>query len=854
MLYREDRESREGRAEQASKQFYAAFMRQHATLQAFLSGMSLVRERDAYVSLLLKRLMFVYFIQAQGLLNNHTDYLRERLAWSQAHLGVDRYYREFLCVLFFEGFAREVAQRSVATNQKLGAIPYLSGDLFAPHALEDRYGAVLDLPDHAFAHLFDFFSGWHWHLNAASGAYTKAIDPAMLGYICEKQINQKQKGVYYTRDDITGYICRTTIIPALCDKAGLALTPLNLPATISAYIYPVMRQEYPLPSETPRELVARRARVATLVAAAQAGNLATINDAVTANLDLEAMLADLIPHLDAPKLYALYAALAGDPQTGQLPLSILDPTVGSGAFLLAALRILKPIYAAVLGRIDELMATHAEQLTPRRKGAKEEASDPKALAPARPCLKKLREVLDAAAAHPNRAYFITKRIVERNLYGVDLMDEATTIGKLRLFLGMVADLDDAGQIEPLSAIGFNLHTGNALVGCVHPDERGLAAEASNAQLDAALLKSGQLQRMPDGGYNTQPLHWCSAFGPIIAAGGFDVIVGNPPYVEYRKVKQSYRVAGYQTETSGNLYAFVIERALKVLAEGGRLGMIVPIASVSTTAMQPLQRLYQPYIQWHSHYAVRPGKLFAGVDMNLTITLLQQTSAQATISSTSYQRWFSGKQSERPFLFAKLVYHPWEGIPNHANPLPKIGSAIEARILKKMHAHGKKVRDFTTKSGTPIYYHSGGRYWRKALPEKLSSHYKPIYVPEHLRPVVLTLLNSQLFYWYWIIHSNCMDVVAREVMELPIFDLDRSAVHLFADLEEDLLIAYDTHQTKRARCGEMINITEINIDVKRAKPILDNIDRIVAVHYGLNEDELDFIINYDIKYRMRHAGE
>ncbi|RRR74509.1 MAG: hypothetical protein EI684_06890 [Candidatus Viridilinea halotolerans] len=500
-----------------------------------------------------------------------------------------------------------------------------------------------------------------------------------------------------------------------------------------------------------------------------------------------------------------------------------------------------------------IVADDAADVTQRRKGAKDTRFDRKTFAPSRPCVKELREVLDIAAAHANRAYFITKSIVERNLYGVDLMAEATEICKLRLFLRMVADLDDARPISPLPAIGFNLHTGNALVGCVHPGELGLAADANNAQLDAALLVSGQLQRTPDGSYNTPPLHWCTAFGSIIEAGGFAVIVGNPPYVEYNKVKQEYRVVGYQTAASGNLYAFVVERALQLLAKGGRLGMIVPIASVSTAAMQPLQRLYQPYTQWHSHYAVRPGKLFAGVDMNLTITLLQQTSTQATVYSTSYQRWFSGKPSDRPFLFTKLVYHPWEGIPNHANPLPKIGSAIEVNILKKMHAHGKKVKDFTAKDGIPIYYHSGGRYWRKALPEKLSSHYKPLFVPEHLRSVILTLLNSQLFYWYWIVHSNCMDVVAREVMELPVFDVHRADIQLFEDLEQRLLTAYDTHQTKRTRRGSMINTVEINIDIGKAKSILDEIDRVLAVHYGLSDEDLDFIVNYDIKYRMGRTG-
>ncbi|PDW00300.1 hypothetical protein CJ255_20855 [Candidatus Viridilinea mediisalina] len=645
-------------------------------------------------------------------------------------------------------------------------------------------------------------------------------------------------GAYYTRDDITDYICRNTIIPALCDKAGLTLAPLNLAQTVTHYLYPAMRQEAPLPTETERELAVRRARVSTIVAEAQAGNLATINDAVTANLDLEALLSDLIPQLEAPKLYALYAALAGDPERGTLPLSILDPTVGSGAFLFAALRILKPIYEALLERMEELASTGSPsdavaELVEAKRRDPELFRANKTFAPSRLGVKeamRFRKILAAAAAHPNRDYFITKSIVVHNLYGVDLMAEATEICKLRLLLRMVADRDDAGQIAPLPELDGNIRVGNALVGAIHSAELGLKHQAP------------------------EPFHWCNAFAEIIEAGGFDVIVGNPPYIAYRKVKQEYQVSGYQTEASGNLYAFVIERALNLLAKQGRFGMIVPIASVSTDGMKALQQLYQRYTQWHSHYAVRPGKLFAGVDMNLTITLLQHVRSQAKIYCTTYYRWFSGKHSDRPVLFEKLSYCPWAGISTHANPLPKLGSPQEVLLLEKMHAHGKKVKDFITAHGTPIYYHSGGRYWRKALLEQRSSHYKPIYVHEQLRPALFALLNSQLFYWYWISNSNCMDVVLREVLELPVFDLAKADMNVFSDLETKLLRDYANNQTKRTRRGEIINSDETTIDARKSKPILDEIDRMLAAHYGFTEEELDFIINYDIKYRMmmRHS--
>ena len=85
----------------------------------------------------------------------------------------------------------------------------------------------------------------------------------------------------------------------------------------------------------------------------------------------------------------------------------------------------------------------------------------------------------------------------------------------------------------------------------------------------------------------QPLHWFIEFHGIMQRGGFDVIIGNPPYVEYSKVKKDYQIEGYETEKCGNLYAFMMERALKLKTKHGRCGMIVPLSGHSTERMADL---------------------------------------------------------------------------------------------------------------------------------------------------------------------------------------------------------------------------------------------------------------------------
>jgi len=275
-------------------------------------------------------------------------------------------------------------------------------------------------------------------------------------------------------------------------------------------------------------------------------------------------------------------------------------------------------------------------------------------------------------------------------------------------------------------------------------------------------------------------------------------------------------------------------------------------------MKELQSLYRKKAkqQWHSHFATRPGKLFVGVDMNLTITIavVDSPKEEPDVFSTTYYRWRNGAESDRPSLFQRIEYLRLSIPLTHANPFPKLGKDIESRILGKLHGHDKKLKEFYTERGKSIYYHSGGRYWRKALFEELSSHYKEIVVGRHFAPAVFCLLNSQLFYWYWITNSNCMDVVSREVDEMPVFDFNTVPVERFEKLQSEILKAYFANAELRQRRGDIISTDETNFDVKEAKPIIDEIDRVLAQHYGFTDEELDFIINYDIKYRMGREAE
>ena len=127
--------------------------------------------------------------------------------------------------------------------------------------------------------------------------------------------------------------------------------------------------------------------------------------------------------------------------------SVLDPTCGSGAFLFAALNILKPLYEACLQRmrgfLEDLEAAGLHH--PKK-------------------FEDFKSIIQESQRHPRQDYFILKAIIVNNLFGVDIMEEAVEICKLRLFLKLVAQVDSQDRIEPLPDIDFNIRAGNTLVG------------------------------------------------------------------------------------------------------------------------------------------------------------------------------------------------------------------------------------------------------------------------------------------------------------------------------------------------------------------------------------------------------
>ncbi|NUN09522.1 MAG: Eco57I restriction-modification methylase domain-containing protein [Ignavibacteriaceae bacterium] len=972
-------------AEKVTKKFYERFRKELISFQKFIEGIENKVDTEWYASLMLNRLMFVYFIQKKGFLDKNKNYLSDKLKLTQSKRGKDKFfsfYRHFLIVLFHEGLG--ASKRTQKLKDELGEIPYLNGGLFDVHRIEET-NKTIEIADEAFEKIFSFFDEYNWHLDNKPTATGKDINPDVLGYIFEKYINDRAAmGAYYTKEDITEYISKNTIIPFLFDQAkkecanafrgesslwkllkdnpnryiydavkhGIQnLSPFSkggdkegvkistedpahllwadLPKNIKSGFRPdlvnkiVVAEEGPhlyelrkdwnkpappeiaLPTETYRELIERRTRYYNIREKIENGEIKEINDFITYNLNIRQFAQDAIEEYEGSDfITAFYRAIS--------KITILDPTCGSGAFLFAALNILEPLYEGCIKRMREFI-----EIDDKVKGKKHS---------------EYRAIIKEIEKHPNEKYYIYKSIILKNLYGVDIMKEATEIAKLRLFLKLVAEVDadynkDNLGLEPLPDIDFNIRSGNTLVGftslkevteafekaaggarLVFSDEqkvlKKIVDEADKismlfahfkehqSSIDApeelrvikleARLKLEKLnnllniylaneyginvndkkdqKRYQDWLASHQPFHWFAEFYEIVERGGFDVIVGNPPYIEYSEIE--YSILGYSTINCGNLYAFIMERSKKMLHFESYISMIVPLSGHSTERMQPLvSQFYKKFnLLYISNYSgdTHPSYLFEGVRFRLCIFIGTNNNHSQKTYSTKFTRWYS---VERANLFNYLKYSLVED--TIRNRIPKISSMIYNNIISKINKYDKTIIDFMGE--TRIYYHNAPVHWIRAhnfTPffrsdrdgEKLSSQLIPVGFRDALTANSFSsVLCSSIFFNWWIATSDCYHLTSKDVAGFKVNDeifwgdLNNYAIELMNDIKiKSERRVYNYKTSGRVEYDEFY--------LKKSKILIDKIDLLLSQHYLLTEMETDFLINYDIKYRMGKGNE
>ena len=201
-------------------------------------------------------------------------------------------------------------------------------------------------------------------------------------------------------------------------------------------------------------------------------------------------------------------------------------------------------------------------------------------------------------------------------------------------------------------------------------------------------------------------------------------------------------------------------------------------------------------------------------------------------------------------------------------VPKIGPLPASAILERIGKQ-RPIRSSLAPPGSrSVYFHNAPQYWIRAMDfapyfwnerdgEQISTQVKTLGLStEEDANAVVAALNSSLFYWWVLLLSDCRHLNLRELVSFPLGleSMEKTIKRPLAQLTDELMDSFKHHsRRKETRYKATGKVVYDEFDLKPSKPIIDKIDAVLAQHYGFTDEELDFIINYDIKYRMGRKG-
>lgn len=280
-------------------------------------------------------------------------------------------------------------------------------------------------------------------------------------------------------------------------------------------------------------------------------------------------------------------------------LSILDNACGSGAFLLAAEKMLFDLYSRAWSVIKDTKGAEVEH---EKRTISKFLSD---------------------------YYYFKRHIITSNIYGADLEEGAIEICKLRLWLSLISEIEKENA-EPLPNIDYNIIYGNSLIGYTSASEEKQMSLSDNVRMKTLLDEIDEmkrrfreetdpkevsnlkkqidekteqydlvLNRKLAADYSTpvkeieklKPLNWRLKFNNVFSEkSGFDIIIGNPPYFNIKPGSELKNLDHYKELSDGvvNVAAIFVKHSMKLLNKNGYLGFIIPKSFAYVDSWKPLR--------------------------------------------------------------------------------------------------------------------------------------------------------------------------------------------------------------------------------------------------------------------------
>lgn len=319
---------------------------------------------------------------------------------------------------------------------------------------------------------------------------------------------------------------------------------------------------------------------------------------------------------------------------------------------------------------------------------------------------------------------------------------------------------------------------------------------------------------------------------------FDYIVGNPPYVEYSKYIHKNKL----NTTHGNIYANVIANSLLMLKDECSLGFVLPISYISTARMRQIRAFVKDKCEKQIilSYADRPDCLFVGAHQKINILIAKKGNNPCKTYTSNYTHWYKNERkellSDKELMLTEFAFDEF---------IPKIGNSVELSIYKKISSSYKEnLITLQKENGKSLYLNMRACFWIKAFSfRQKSKEYKEFKYDEKMKDFVLCILNSSLFWIYWTMISDCWHLTSKE---LRCFSVPKNIKD--AQIYQKMALNLEK-KLEKTKVFIKTAQTDFEYKHKLCKREIDEIDKELAKIYHLSQNELKYIQNYALRYRL-----
>lgn len=477
-----------------------------------------------FVNRLLGRLLFCWFLKKRDILDKEQGY------FDTQGLESTDYYHARLEPLFFLTLNTPVNERSESlakflkeskkfiskgTQELISAdivTPYLNGGLFEAHKNDHFNTAILNFPAGYFIRLYEHFDSYNFTTDESSPEYEQvAIDPEMLGKVFESLLATQVDGTGdQARQAIGAFYTPRSIVTYMCAEA--------IRSTLSAKL-----------NFNPKAITAINSLLDTSDAQWAAAGTNSKRDA------LKGQEKEILAALTTVRIY--------------------DPACGSGAFPMGMLQLLVKLH---------------QRLT-----------------------------------NQGETYEVKMYYLEKSLFGTDIEPMAIEISKLRAWLSLIVDQEESENVDALPNLDFHFICCNSLIPLKNEDSNTFSffdepkdeiASIKTKYFYSASPKEKKLlqnqyekfiklhtdvvsdrvkQLLSYHPFNSDtPADFFDKFEMFGMTDGFDIVISNPPYVRYQRIKYKKDLENYDIYSgTSDLYTYFFELGFKNLRESGVISYI-----------------------------------------------------------------------------------------------------------------------------------------------------------------------------------------------------------------------------------------------------------------------------------------